>query len=215
MKIFVALIVFLSFGLFTSYFLQVNSKRGFVGESLCSKYEVSGPHCKYSFKSGFPFTYYEVDKNIKFETEDACFNYGTQCLSVFYERRYEKIPVQQTNVKLFFADVAILGVILALIPFVIYWFLSSVLKIPFRVSWLLISIALSVVFNIVSLTPVAFIAIPILGFVAILITGPILSAVGIGSTRTLQTIEFLLLPLLFGTFIFYLIIWGFWKIKNR
>lgn len=208
MKLLVALIVFLFFGLFTSYFLQVNSKRGFEGENLCSSYVVGGPHCKYSFKSGFPFTYFEVDKNIKFETEDACFEYAPRCLN-------EKIPMQQANMQLFYADVAILGLILAAIPSLIYWLLFSVLKIPFRISWLLISIALSVVFNIISLTPVAFIAIPILGFVAILLTGPILSAVGIGTTSGLQTIEFLLLPLLFGTFIFYLIIWGIWKIRNR
>jgi len=208
MRPLIAFIIFLVFGLFTSYRMQINSKREFAGENLCSSYVTGGPHCKYSYKSGFPFTFYEVDKNIKFENEDACFDYAPQCLN-------EKILMEQANMQLFFADVAMLGLILALIPIFIYWLFFSVLKIPFRISWLLISIGLSIFFNIISLTPVAFLAIPILGFVAIMLAGPLLSAVGIGTTGALQTIEFLVLPLIFGVFIFYLIIWGIWKIRYR
>ena len=169
-----------------------------------------GPRCQVFYKAGFPLVYYESKKDISFPSEDACFAYldKHRCVD-------EQFPIGNVNIFLLIADVLILGIFLAIISILFFYILTSVLKIPFRLSWLFNSISFSIVFNIFTLIPLGFFPISILGIASLILITPLLDLLGIGGSFSLQIFLFIGMPLVLGTFLFYIIIWGINKLKAR
>lgn len=202
------ILIFLAIGVFFSYNTQINNKREISGESSCYEYSSSGLLCNYSYKLGFPFVYLEVNKNTTYDSVRDCDAHSYQCL-------HDPIPFEQMNRFLFIADVIIFGLIIALIPTLIYWLLIRIFKISFRLSWLFLAIGLSVIFNLLSLTNLLFIKVPVLAFVPLLLVNLFLPTVEISQPVLMLLVVLYGVPLILATTIFYLIIWSVWRIIHR
>jgi hypothetical protein len=200
-------LIFFAVLLYFSYQFQITSKNDWDYNYGCQTGK-GGLECHY--KSGFPFVYLEVNEELRLQKDhsiprsDFCESYG--CSS-------KKNSLSQANILFFLADVVIFAILLALVPVFTWWIIFRVLKIPFRISLLIISFLLSIVFNVLTLTSVSGFPFPVLAIVSMVLIAPLIN--NVGSNLYLGTIALVGLPVFLGFIMFYIIIGCILKAKNK
>lgn len=213
---FIFLLAIFIFAIWISYNLQLNSKREAKAEHLCQSYVFDGetevPHCSFSFKAGFPYTFYQTDQYIKFSQEEAC--YQSKCLGE------GPLAFSQINRTIFILDVLLLALIIFALIAIPYWLIFSVLKVPLQINWLLLSTLISLflvgipyylAYYLLIILPNPFI--PILISMGMLIIGPLFQLVGASSSLEPKLL-YPIMPFILMSIFIYLIIALIQKVKG-
>tara|TARA_Y100000310_G_scaffold337549_2_gene424877 strand:- start:1737 stop:2417 length:681 start_codon:yes stop_codon:yes gene_type:complete len=125
-KLLIISLLLLIISLVVSYNSQINSRHDFSSES--SSYP---EFCKFSFSSGFPFIFYEIDHYDEGPgTKDKCWN--------LIQGTY-KIPFDQIKMGFFIIDILILTFLIFLVLELPYFILSEKLKTKLSIKRLILS----------------------------------------------------------------------------
>lgn len=199
-KTITTLLIFLIIGLIIGYGIQTNSRFYSTGGSSCSTHSKK-MYVKSSFTAGYPFTYFEQDI-------DRTYSNLADCNADSKKYAFnDDIDASKINWEAFALNVVITGGVLALLLMLMYLIFSVVLKVPFRWSWLLSALIISIIMNVLSFGMLATLSLPILAVPVLWLFGWAEELVSLDANLATSLAQLFVLPTIFYATILYLLFW--------
>lgn len=197
---FILTILFFFVGLGIAALLQMNSQRNFTFDPQCTK---SIPVCSSSHKAGFPFVFYQSKQHVSYPTDFACLTQLDSC-------KAGTPPWQKIQVAPFLFDVIILAVLLTSIAVGVAALLIFGMGVPFRGSWLAISLVVSTLITYLLLQIPFFFDLSFIEFMTGIALLPLSMSLGLSASGSNFWVDILFhaVPFSVIAIVIYVIIWA-------